>query len=94
MAMSRRGWRMVSSRGFTVTVTVTNTITIATVLTTSRAICLGDGVCDGVFLVRSEIVEIHSVQETMVDDVTHDFIFHVAQVDVRLTEQRTYTGLM
>lgn len=59
MTMGRRGWRMVSSRRFAVT--VTNTITIATVLTTSRAIGLGDGVCDGAFLVRSEIVEIHSV---------------------------------
>jgi hypothetical protein len=86
--MSRRSWRGTSIRAVTVMMTIT------AVLTATRAICLRDGISDGVLLVRSQIVEIDTVQKAVINDMPHDFIFHIAQVHVGLAQERAYTGLM
>jgi hypothetical protein len=67
---------------------------ITTVLTATRAICLRNGISNGVLLVRSQIVEIDTVQKAVINDVTHNLIFHIAQVHVGLAQKRAYTGLM
>ena len=69
-------------------------MTITAVLTATRAICLRNGISNGIFLVRSQIVEIDTVQKAVINDVTHNLIFHIAQVHVRLAQKRAYTGLM
>ena len=69
-------------------------MTITAVLTATRAIRTCNRISDSIFLFRSQIVEIDTVQKAMVNDMTHDLIFHIAQVHVRLAQKRAYTGLM
>jgi hypothetical protein len=88
MTMSRRSRRGTSIRAVTVMMTIT------AVLAATRAVCLRDRLSDGVLLVRSQIVEIDTVQEAVVNDMTHDIIFHIAQVHIRLAQEGAYAGLM
>lgn len=69
-------------------------MTITAILTATRAIRSRNGISDSIFLFRSQIVEIDTVQNAMVNDVTHNLVFHIAQVHVRLTQKRAYAGLM
>lgn len=59
-------------------------MTITAVLTATRAICLCNGVSDSVLLLRSQIVEIETIQKAVINDMTHNLVFHIAQVHIGL----------
>jgi hypothetical protein len=93
--MVRCGWRVMSRRAVTITVTIMTMPSMT--ITIKFTICADNLVNHGILLAWSHVVEINAFPKAMINDVAHNVLFHITQMQIRLTQQRServHAGLM